>query len=105
MYPIYGVCHTPGVEKQLCHNLIPVTSAPWDVIDIPSTLQFTDYIAHLLCRPFYTVVAKSFRAPTVFPLNPLVSKSYKIECCGNKMHETNKTMILTRVLELILNLL
>ena len=42
-----------------------------------------------------TVVAKSFRTAGVFPLNPIVNKSCKIECCGNKMHQIVQNMILT----------
>ena len=51
------------------------------------------------------MVAKSFRTPRDFPLNPIVNKSYKIECCGNKMHKIVQNMILTRGLELKLSLL
>ena len=47
-----------------------------------------------------TVVAKSFRTAKVFPLNPIVSKSCKLECCGNKTYQIIQNMILSRGLEL-----
>ena len=48
---------------------------------------------------YYTVVAKRFRTPRVFPLNPAVNKSCKIDRCDNKMHQIIKNMILTLGLE------
>ena len=51
-----------------------------------------------------TVVAKSFRTPRVCPLNPIVNKSCKIECCGNKMQQIVQNMILTCGIELKLSL-
>ena len=35
--------------------------------------------------------------PGVFPLNPIVAKSCKIDCCGNKMHHVFQNMILSVV--------
>ena len=32
----------------------------------------------------------------VFPLNPIVNKSCKIQCFGNKMHQIVRNMILTQ---------
>ena len=49
-----------------------------------------------------TVVAKSFWTPRFFPLNGMVNKSCRIECCGNKMHQIVQNMILTLGLELTL---
>ena len=46
-----------------------------------------------------TVVAKFFRIPGVFPLNPIANKSFKIECCGNKVQQIVQNMKLTRGLE------
>ena len=52
-----------------------------------------------------TVGAKIIRTPRVFPLNPIVNKSCKIECCDKKLHQTIQNMILSRGLELKLSLL
>ena len=40
-----------------------------------------------------------------FPLNPTVNKLCKIECCGNKVHQIIKDMMLSQGLELKLSLL
>ena len=48
----------------------------------------------------HTVVAKSFRTPRVFTLNPMLKKSGKIECCDLKIHQIVQNMILTWGLEL-----
>ena len=45
----------------------------------------------------YTVVTKIIRTPRVFPLNPTVNKSRKIECCGNKTYQIIQNMILSWV--------
>ena len=47
----------------------------------------------------FTVVAKSFWTPRVFPLNPVVNKPCKIKRCGDKMHQIVHNMILGRGLE------
>ena len=52
-----------------------------------------------------TVAAESFWTPIFFPLNPIVNKSCKSECCCNKMHQIVQNMIQTRGLELKLSLL
>ena len=55
-----------------------------------------------------TVVAKRFRTPRVFPCNPIVNKSCKIDRCDNNMHQILKNMImmiLTQGLELKLSVL
>ena len=60
---------------------------------------------HIASLHHTTVVAKSFRTPRVCPLNAIVNKSCKIECCGNKMHQIIQNMILSWSLELKLSLL
>ena len=52
-----------------------------------------------------TVVAKIIRTPRVFPLNPIVNKSCKIGCCGNKMYQIIQNMTLSQSLEFKSNLL
>ena len=42
-----------------------------------------------------TVMAKRFRTPRVFPLNPIVNKPCKIKRSGNEMHQIVQNMILT----------
>ena len=41
----------------------------------------------------------------LFPLNPIVNKSCKIECFGNKVHQIIQNMVLFQGLELKLSLL
>ena len=47
---------------------------------------------------------KIIQPPDVFPLNSIVNKSCKIECCVNSMFPINQNMIVSRGLELILSI-
>ena len=47
-----------------------------------------------------TVGATIIRKPRVFPLNPIINQSSKMECCGDKTHQINQNMILSQGLEL-----
>ena len=58
-------------------------------------------LSHHTCD---TVASKSIQPPDVFPLAPIVNKSYKIECCGNKMLQIVPNMMLYQYLQLKLNL-
>ena len=77
-----------------------------------SMIEFVDHISVMWCTRICstldicvspTVVAKSFRTPRFFPLNPIVNKSCKIECCGNKMNQIIQNTILSQGLELKLS--
>ena len=75
---------------------ISISDAPADLVSFGNLMEEEFLMT--------TVVARSFRTPRVFPMNPVVNKSCKIEPFGNKMHKIIQNMTLSQDLEFKLSL-
>ena len=58
---------------------------PYHKRSFTGPLSTTEVLQNAMLYYVYSrVMAKGFRTTRVFPLNPIVNKSCKIDCCDNK---------------------
>ena len=59
-------------------------------------MTISRYLKCLILIWRFTVVSKIIGPPEFSQLDPIVSKSCNIECCGNKVYQIMKNMILSQ---------